>query len=129
MITDDDLNLALDRIARTPDGELLYRYFQKVLMGVLTDVDPGRSALRTNHGRRSLAAELMGRMAKGIDESAGRSSDDTSDTGKRTERPVVFVARQPARIAGSESAREFIRRTDPELAAIAGRNAKPDDAA
>jgi len=55
---------ALDRISRSPDGELLYRYLQKTLMGV-TAQDAPDCALQRNEGRRSFASELMGFMAEG----------------------------------------------------------------
>lgn len=67
-ITDQDMAEALDRIARTPDGEVLYLYLQKALMGVPTSTEA--CALTANHGRRSFASELMGFMSKGISASA-----------------------------------------------------------
>lgn len=67
-ITETDIREALDRIARTPDGELLYRYLQKELMGV-TSSDEDR-VLRTNHGRRSFARDLMAHMGEGVSNSA-----------------------------------------------------------
>ena len=66
-IDDTMLADALDRIARTLDGILLYRYLQKVMMSVVMPSAPER-ALPANEGRRSLAAELMGHMAEGIGE-------------------------------------------------------------
>lgn len=78
MITDDDMRKALDNIARTPDGELLYRYLQKTLCAVTSATGP-ECALPRNEGRRSFAAELMGHMAKGIEHSAhGRSNATVS---------------------------------------------------
>lgn len=70
MITDDDMKKALDRIARTRDGKLLYLYFQKTLCAVTTS----DGALPRNEGRRSFAAQLMSLMAKGIEESSGRAN-------------------------------------------------------
>ena len=67
-ITDKDIIEALDRVARTPDGELLYLYLQKVLMGVPTEKKS--RALTWNDARRSFASELMGFMSKGISASA-----------------------------------------------------------
>ena len=68
MITDDEMHKAIDRIARSDDGELLYRYFQRILCAVTTD--PAQdSALRELEGRRKFAASLIGLMAKGIQES------------------------------------------------------------
>jgi hypothetical protein len=67
-ITSDDITQVMDRIARTADGQLLYRYLQKVRLGVTTPNMPGR-ALRANEGRRSFAADLMAHMGKGIADS------------------------------------------------------------
>ena len=72
MISDEEMAKAIDRLARTDDGLLLYRYFQRVLCSVSTS--PNDGALREHNGRRSFAAELMGHMAKGIRES-GRPTD------------------------------------------------------
>ena len=69
-ITDPDMAAALDRLARSADGHLLYRHLQKLLMGVSRD--PG--TLQEHNGRRLLASELMGLMAKGIEESDGRNT-------------------------------------------------------
>jgi hypothetical protein len=98
MISDDDLRKALDRIARSADGEFLYRYLQlKVLCGVVDFVDlpvgwDASSALLRDNGRRSLAAELMGLMTRGIDERGGSTEPGSTSV---TERAVVFVAPQP----------------------------------
>jgi hypothetical protein len=67
-IETDEIREAIDRIARTPDGHLLYRFFQKTLCAVAAgNVDDG--ALRQHEGRRRFASEMMGLMAKGIDDS------------------------------------------------------------
>jgi hypothetical protein len=90
-LTDQDMRDALDRVARSSDGVLLYRYLQKTLCAVTTDSMP-EGALRRNEGRRSLAAELMGLMAEGI-----RSSG-------RADSPVTFAlagARAVARTRGA----------------------------
>lgn len=112
MIDDDDIKQAFDRIARTADGETIYRYFQKRLMGTLADHAPEDSALRSEHGMRRFAAELMSMMAKGIDESGGRS---TSPGDRATERTVVFRAREPSRGNQRPGFREYARANDPEL--------------
>ena len=104
MIDDEQLKLAIDRIARTADGELLYRYLQKTLMGVLAEHGPADCALRTEHGRRRFAADLMAMMAKGIDESGGRSDTDTG--GKSSERTVIFRAREPVAVRRRLSRRQ-----------------------
>ena len=65
-ITLDEFAQALDRIARTGDGAILYRYLQRTLCGVMAGpVEP--SALAAQHGRRIFASELMGLMASGIE--------------------------------------------------------------
>lgn len=69
-ITDEMMHGALDRIARTPDGEMFYRWLQKRLMGVPADV----GALPQEHGARMLASSLMGLMTQGMqDTHAGRT--------------------------------------------------------
>lgn len=68
MIDDKDLAEALDRIGRSPDGRLLYLFCQKTLCQVLPG-DQTESALREHEGRRRFAAELMGHMSKGIQDS------------------------------------------------------------
>jgi hypothetical protein len=55
---------AWDRIARTPDGLVIYRHLQRLRMGLATDM----SALQTFEGRRSLAADLMAFMSEGVAE-------------------------------------------------------------
>jgi hypothetical protein len=92
-IDDGDIANALDRIAMTPDGALLYAFLQKVAIARLPG-DPSDGALRAEHGRRSLAHDLMSKMARGIDESAGRTADSDRH-GRPSERPVVFLASKP----------------------------------
>lgn len=58
--TPADIEAAIRRIALTPDGMLLYRHLQLVLMSSPTQ--PGSGALRTHEGRRSLARELKSLM-------------------------------------------------------------------
>ena len=71
MIGEKELTDAIDRIAKTEDGQLLYLYLQRRLMAVSTATDDG--SLRTEHGQRLFAAHLIGLMAKGIETSGGRS--------------------------------------------------------
>ena len=94
-ITDEMMNEALERIASTSDGALLYLYLQKVLCGVTTSLDP--CALQSDHGRRKFAAELMNRMGKGI-EIGGREHGN----------PVVFAKRDPTDVKRHVSAREYL---------------------
>jgi hypothetical protein len=92
-LTDQDMRDALDRLAQSADGILLYRYLQKTLCAVTTDSMP-EGALRRNEGRRSLAAELMGLMAEGIRSAAGSRADS----------PITFAlagARAVARTRGA----------------------------
>lgn len=106
MITDEDIAEALDRIARTADGGLLYAYLQKVAIGVVDALDPPDGALRANHGERRFAHRMMGLMARGIDESGGRS--DSGSDRRPSERPVVFLTRQPTG-AKRTTARDYFR--------------------
>lgn len=98
MITDEDMAKALDRIAHTADGQLLYRYLQKTLLGVLAGPTEA-GALNFDNGRRTFASQLMGHMAKGIDESGGSAAD-----GRPSERSVTFARVQPRVVAQSRGA-------------------------
>jgi hypothetical protein len=82
-ITDAATTEAIDRIARTDDGMLLYRFLQKTLCGTVEGINDG--AFYIQEGRRRLAAHLMGLMSGGIEEHArgqcvvfrtGRSDSD-----------------------------------------------------
>lgn len=111
-VTDEELLQALDRIAATPDGEFLYLYLQRAVCELPLTLEPG--ALQAHHGRRSLAAELMARMAKGIEASGGR---DYTSTGQRTERTVIVRSGAVDASAGKRrTARDYFRNNDPELA-------------
>jgi hypothetical protein len=94
-ISDKDFFEAFERIARTDDGHLIYLYLQKTLCAVETD----ERALPKGWGRRSYASELMGLMAKGIEESGGTSRNT----------PVVFARREPVAIHSRVTARDFLR--------------------
>jgi hypothetical protein len=69
-ISTDDLRKALDRIARTQDGILLYRHLQKIRLGLAPPASTGR-ALRHFEGYRNCAADLMAHMAEGIGNGSG----------------------------------------------------------
>jgi len=97
-ITDQDFFAAFERTAREADGRLIYLYLQKQLCTV-TAPNTDDCALRRNEGRRSFASELMGLMAKGIEES-GASSRNV---------PVVFARREPVAVHSRVTAREFLR--------------------
>lgn len=116
-ITDDDINKAWDAVAHTLDGALIYAHLQKIAIGRLSG-DPSDSALRADHGRRSLAHELMGLMAKGIDESGGRTDSPGSE--RASARPLVFSVREPVAVSRRESPREYARRTSTEPGAKSG---------
>lgn len=105
MISDEDTTRALDRIARTPDGTILYRCLQKVLCGVSGTTEGG--ALQNEHGRRSLARDLMARMAQGIDESSSARSE--------SDRPVTFAVAGPVRaVSAARGAARRVTLTDAE---------------
>src|SRR6516164_9887792 len=63
MIENKDIQEAWDRVARSPDGLLIYRHLQRIVMGT---AGPADSALPRLEGRRRLAADLMAYMAEGI---------------------------------------------------------------
>ena len=67
-IADKDIREALDRISRTRDGEILYLFLQKTLMGVTESSDT--SVLQIDKGRRIFARDLMAHMGEGVSTSA-----------------------------------------------------------
>ncbi len=114
MITDEDIAQATDRIARTPDGELLYLYLQRIVMFV-PDLSAEVCALRIDQGRRRFAADMMALMAKGIDESGGSTSTSSGTGGKRSERTVVFASRSASASTRHVSIRDHLRDNDAEF--------------
>lgn len=68
MIEQKDVKEAIDRIARSADGQMLYRFLQRTVCGI-PDSGMSDGALRQFEGRRSFAAELMAHMAEGIADS------------------------------------------------------------
>jgi hypothetical protein len=100
-LSEEDMRKAIDRIARTADGEALYHYLLRVLMSYATE-SASDGALRHNDGRRSLAHELMGHMAEGL-RSAGLGQQS-----------VIFARREPARDKRRLTAREWLARHDVE---------------
>lgn len=109
-ISDDDIDKALDAIARTPAGYNFYCGLHKTALTLpLGDDDPCDWTLRTNFARRKFALELMSKMAKGIDESHGRA--DPND--KPSARPVVFRPREPVSVNDRRSIRERLRNEFP----------------
>jgi len=96
VITEETMHEAIDRIGRTPDGELLYLYLQRRLMEV------NRSgqvrALRVENGQRIFASELMGLLSKGLEESARI---------RRSDAVIIEHARKHA-VAGPDSRRRGI---------------------
>lgn len=114
-INDEDMKAALDRIARTADGYIMFCYFQTLRMGFLHDPDPSPGALRENNAHRKFASEIIGLMSKGIEES-GRSIPGR-------DRPIIVVRSGPVDAnprARDNPRREFIRTNDPELAGLVG---------
>lgn len=75
----DEEKQALDRLARTYDGVLLHRYLRRILEDVRVTDDPG--ALQRHAGARTLARDLMGHMAAGIESNRGRSGADDAVLG------------------------------------------------
>ena len=61
-LTTPEIDEAWDRIARTPDGQVIYRHLMKLVAEVATD----DSALPRREGARTLAHNLMKLMANGI---------------------------------------------------------------
>jgi hypothetical protein len=109
---------ALQRIARDAgkpgDGELLYIWLQKVLLGFPT-AEAGSDisgALRENLGRRKFAAEIMAVMAEVMAEPVGdRASDEQRAKLASGERPVIFQFPRP--IPRSNKQRGAQRRVRP----------------
>lgn len=120
MMTDEDMRNALDRIARTADGELFYRWLQKELQRIGSSTDPG--ALQQLNGRRSLAHDLMGLMAKGLDESGGREQPGDGRDGQPSERPVVYARSKPT----VASRQHGVRRRVTDKTIVAGWNDRTD---
>jgi hypothetical protein len=72
MITDEQVANALDRIARTDDGWLLYLSLERTMLAVMDTADSG--ALLAHNGQRILASRIRSLMSKGIEES-GRGAE------------------------------------------------------
>jgi hypothetical protein len=106
MITDDDIKKAFDNIARTHDGRLIYLHFQKQLCALAPPNDLG--VLPQLEGRRRFAAELMGLMAEGIEQSDGRGGTDGSG------RTIVFARNAAARTSQHRTAREWLAQQSDE---------------
>jgi hypothetical protein len=84
--TTAEINDAWDRIARTSDGQIIYRHLQKLVMALSADV----SALPVHEGGRILARNLMSLMAQGIVDSDRYA--------------IAFPAGKPAGIAATRGA-------------------------
>jgi hypothetical protein len=97
-ITEEQFREAIDRLARTPDGGLLYLYLQRRLMAISTATDGG--ALRVDAGERQFASRLIGLMAKGMQERGGRTGSN-DDTSSGSARPIVFAVGGPRSTGGS----------------------------
>ena len=81
---------AWDRLARTPDGLVIYRHLQRIRQALATD----HSALPHFEGRRSLAADLMAYMADGI-----RDYDRAC---------VTYTIAKPVAVTGTRGARRRV---------------------
>lgn len=99
-ITDEDFRAAMDRLARTEDGRLLYLFLQRRLMTTPATVKSG--PLRVDLGQRMFAAQLMGLMTRGIQDSAGRTGSADGHGGG--DKPIVFAVTGPSRVGGSGGA-------------------------
>jgi hypothetical protein len=93
MIEVKDMEEAIDRIARSSDGKMLYLLLQRRLMALPSTTDA--YALPLEAGERIFAAKLIGLMAKGIAESDGHNSG---------QQPIVFAVRQPTVVGRSRGA-------------------------
>jgi hypothetical protein len=114
---------AIDRLARTPDGAMLYVYLQRRLMEVIPTAD--QSALSAHHGERIFASRLTGLMAKGIIESGGRTGITGSSTGPGgLEQPIVRPVAKSVTLGGPRGAGRRIT----EHTRVPGYD-PPDDAA
>jgi len=81
-ITTPEINQAWDRIARTSDGGIIYRHLMRLVMAPA----PDDSALPRHEGARTLAANLMRLMAKGIADSDRYCVAFVTRTGAEPER-------------------------------------------
>jgi hypothetical protein len=102
-VGNDDLDEAIKRIGLTPDGEMLYLWLQRILTGVVHATDSG--ALQVEHGKRSLATELMHALSAGIDETYAGTRHDRCVYFERTAAadrdPAGWIARRRARLFGA----------------------------
>jgi hypothetical protein len=89
-ISTDEINEAWDRIARTPDGQIIFRHLNKLAMALATDV----SALPVHEGGRILARNLMSLMARGIVDSDRYAIAITTRSGTEPERARGADARR-----------------------------------
>jgi hypothetical protein len=99
-ISEKLMHEAIDRIARTPDGRVLYLYCQRRLMALTVSAD--LSTLQSDHGERTFAARLISLMATGISESGGRTS--SGGPGSISEQPIVFAVPKPRAVGGPRGA-------------------------
>ena len=82
-LTTPEINEAWDRIARTRDGQMIYRHLMRLVMATADD----DSALPRHEGARNLARNLMALMAEGIADNDRYCVAFVSRAGERTERP------------------------------------------
>lgn len=97
MIIDDNyVKEALQRIARTPDGQIFHIGLQRALMALSPSPESG--ALQTFEGGRRFAQQIKAVMDEAI---AGEPVDGQSER----ERPIVIVARSAVPVGGTRGAR------------------------
>jgi hypothetical protein len=101
-ISSEDLREALGRLALNPDGEMLYLWLQKRLMG-LPVVGCSDADLQKFEGGRMLAGELFALMSEGV-KLSGRTDGV---------RPVVFRVAGPSASADSRRPSASLRRIRP----------------
>ena len=103
MIESADIKDAWDRIARTPDGLLIYRHLQRIVMGT---AGPDDSALPRLEGRRRLAADLMAYMSEGVAENDRAS--------------VTFAVAKPVPSTGTRGAGRRVTADTPPFGGSSG---------
>jgi hypothetical protein len=84
---------AWDRVARTADGQVIYRHLMRLVMEPVIDL----SALPVHEGSRILARQLMQLMAKGIIDSDRYCIAYVTHIAAEPERPRGVTAATAAR--------------------------------
>ena len=102
MILDEDhIKEAIQRIARTPDGQVFRIALQRAMMAIEPSPDSG--ALQVFEGGRRFASQIASAMDAAI---AGEALD-----GQRiADRPIVIVAKRPVHTGAGGGARRRVQR-------------------